>query len=126
MLLVCSVGDLALVVGPPGGEGVALSLRRQGSKTDVNGTLHVGAQTGITGAVVHTLSSKSALRAGVKLGTMGLELDLGGSRRISYGSTGMSVTIGIQVGDTFYVLQECRNSFPIAPWIYRLITWIFF
>uniref|UniRef100_A0A7S1SMK2 DnaJ-like protein C11 C-terminal domain-containing protein n=1 Tax=Tetraselmis chuii TaxID=63592 RepID=A0A7S1SMK2_9CHLO len=27
---------------------------------------------------------------------MGLELDLGGSRRISYGSTGMSVTIGIQ------------------------------
>jgi len=90
-------GELAMVLGPAGAEGVALTLRRTADKTDVNGTLHVGAQTGVTAAVVHSLSARSGVRAAVKLGTMGLEVELGGSRRMGdYGSAGMSVTIGIQ------------------------------
>ena len=89
-------GDFGWVLGPGGAEGMSLSLRREGEKSRVSGTVHVGSVTGLTGSYVRQLSKKSGMRAAVKLGTMGLEGELGATRRAGdYGNVGLSVSVGI-------------------------------
>lgn len=60
--------------------------------------VQAGASTGFVGKVVWQATASISLRASAKLGTMGVELELGGSHRISNFSTaGCSVVAGMQV-----------------------------
>jgi len=57
-----------------------------------------GASTGVVGKVVWQATASMSLRASAKLGTMGVEVELGGSHRVSEFSTaGCSVVAGLQV-----------------------------
>eukprot|EP00192_Tetraselmis_astigmatica_P008949 CAMPEP_0117666956 /NCGR_PEP_ID=MMETSP0804-20121206/10677_1 /TAXON_ID=1074897 /ORGANISM="Tetraselmis astigmatica, Strain CCMP880" /LENGTH=617 /DNA_ID=CAMNT_0005474585 /DNA_START=142 /DNA_END=1993 /DNA_ORIENTATION=+ len=104
-------GDLTWTVGPRGADGVSLALRNEHSeKTTLTGALHVGAQTGITGSCIRGLSKKSALRVGFKLGSMGIESELGVTRKMGhYGTAGVSVSVGIQGG---YIQAEVEQRRP--------------
>lgn len=117
-------GDLSWVLGPAGSDGMSLTLRRQGEKSDVNGTVYVGAQTGITCSVVRSLDKKTAVRLGIKLGTMGLEGELGATRRAGrYGNVGLSVTVGIQ-GVIFKLrLSRGGQKFVFPMMIYSHFDW---
>ena len=70
-------------------------------------TAQAGASTGIVGKVVYQITESISLRASAKFGTMGVELELGGSRRISNFSTaGCSVVAGMQVANTCYAIAS--------------------
>ncbi len=60
--------------------------------------LQAGASTGFVGKIIWQVTASISLRASAKLGTMGIELELGGSHRVSSFSTaGCSVVAGVQV-----------------------------
>lgn len=60
--------------------------------------VQAGASTGLVGKIIWQATASISLRASAKLGTMGLELELGGSQRVSNFSTaGCSVVAGVQV-----------------------------
>ena len=60
--------------------------------------MQVGAATGVIGKFVWQVMASTSLRASAKFGTMGIELELGGSQQVSEFSTaGCSVVAGLQV-----------------------------
>ena len=60
--------------------------------------------TGLQGRCVYRLSSKASLRASLRLGTSGIELELGGTQRLSeFSSMGLAVSVGLQVLQGFHL-----------------------
>ena len=58
----------------------------------------MGAVTGLQGRCVYRLSNKGSLRGSLRLGTSGIELELGGTQRLSeFSSMGLAVSMGLQV-----------------------------
>ena len=61
----------------------------------------MGAVTGLQGRCVYRLGAGASLRAALCLGTSGVELELGGTQRLSeFSSAGLAVSVGLQVRAT--------------------------
>ncbi|KAJ7548823.1 hypothetical protein O6H91_07G028600 [Diphasiastrum complanatum] len=91
-----TTGTIQLFVGPEAG--VAIGWQRQGKKNAGVAEVKVGVEAvGITGHYSHHFSSKSKGRIAGKLGNFGLELELGGEKKISeHSSAAMFCVIGLQ------------------------------
>ena len=58
----------------------------------------MGALTAISGRAVWRFSDKSTVRAVLRVGTAGIEVELGGTQRVSEFSTaGLGVSVGLMV-----------------------------
>ena len=67
--------------------------------------VQVGAVTAISGRAIWRFSDKSTARVVLRVGTAGIDLELGGTQRISEFSTaGLGVSVGLMV------------SSPHHPW----------
>lgn len=54
--------------------------------------------TGLQARCVYRLGAKASLRGALRLGTSGIELELGGTQRLSeFSSMGLAVSVGLQV-----------------------------
>ncbi len=72
--------------------------------------VQAGASTGVVGKVVWQATASMSLRASAKLGTMGVEVEVGGSHRVSEFSTaGCSVVAGLQVLFSVHAAFMCSN-----------------
>ena len=61
-------------------------------------TVQVGAVTAISGRAIWRFSDKSTARAVLRVGTAGIDLELGGTQCISEFSTaGLGVSVGLMV-----------------------------
>jgi DnaJ family protein C protein 11 len=101
-------GEISWVVGPREEAGMALALtHRPNDLTQVSGKVEVGAATGITLRGARRIGEDITARAGVKVGSTGVECDIGASRRLSELSTaGLTVVTGYKKG----VLLRIRYS----------------
>jgi DnaJ homolog subfamily C member 11 len=101
-------GEISWVVGPREEAGMALALtHRPNDLTQVSVKLEVGAATGITLRGARRIGEDITARAGVKVGSTGIECDIGASRRLSELSTaGLTVVNGYKKG----VLLRLRYS----------------
>lgn len=90
-------GEVSWVLGPADSAGVSLGINRRTEKTALSARVDVGVATGIALRAVRQLNDVLNARAAVKFGTHGIELDIGGNKRMSELSTaGLSVVVGIQ------------------------------
>lgn len=63
--------------------------------------MQTGASLGIVAKAVWQVTASTSLRASAKLGTMGMELELGGNQQVTeFSSAGCSVVTGLQVQST--------------------------
>lgn len=101
-------GEISWVVGPREEAGMALALtHRPNDLTQVSGKIEVGAATGVTLRGARRIGEDITARAGVKVGSTGVECDIGASRRLSELSTaGLTVVTGFKKG----VLLRVRYS----------------
>ena len=54
--------------------------------------------TGVQGRCVYRVSPDASVRASLRVGSSGVELELGGSQRLSeFASAGLAVSVGLQV-----------------------------
>lgn len=76
----------------------------------------VGAATGVSARWVHSLSDKASARTAIKLGTAGVELEVGASRRLSEHNTGgLSVVVGLAVGSPADQTPPAPRASACAP-----------
>lgn len=101
-------GELSWIVGPREEAGMALAVtHRPDEKTQLTAKVEVGAATGITVRGARRINEDTTARGGVKLGTQGVEVDIGASKRLSELSiAGLSVVTGLGKG----VLLKVRYS----------------
>eukprot|EP00887_Chlorella_sp_A99_P006975 scaffold2.g6975.t1 len=90
-------GEYSWVAGPAESSGMSLGLTYRGDKTLLSTRLELGAVLGVVGRVVRQVGAAASVRLGFKLSTAGIELDAGGSRRLSEVTTsGAGVVLGLQ------------------------------
>ncbi|KAK9907695.1 hypothetical protein WJX75_008271 [Coccomyxa subellipsoidea] len=88
--------DFNWVIGPAGTAGAGLSISRRGEKLTTSGRIEVGATTGIQARCVWRVNESTSARVALRLGTTGVDLEVGGSQRISEFSTaGLAVAVGL-------------------------------
>lgn len=92
-------GEYSWVVGPPEAAGMSLGLTRRTEKLMLSARVEVGAMTALVLRGARQLSSAATARLGLKLTPVGVEFDLGGTKRFSEVATaGCGVAVGLQVG----------------------------
>ena len=100
-----------------GNQALHVCRKPGGTPFEKRGRLQAGASTGVVGKVVWQASASVSLRASAKLGTMGVELELGGSHRVSEFSTaGCSVVAGLQVDRPSLMFDLPRLLGAIGGW----------
>ncbi|CAK0784705.1 hypothetical protein CVIRNUC_007909 [Coccomyxa viridis] len=88
--------DFTWMVGPRAAQGAGLSISRRGERLTTSAGLNVGAATALSARAVWRFSDKSSVRAVVRVGTSGIEVELGGAQRVSEFSTaGLGVSVGL-------------------------------
>lgn len=133
-------GSLGWVVGPRESSGMNVSLVHRGEKYTLTGKVDVGALTAITGRVAYMITDSTQFRVVVRLGMMGVDVEVGLSKRFSpHSSGGMSTVVGLQGivlkvrysrgGQTFEVpvliSQDFRNLKVLgAAYILPPLTWL--
>ncbi|BDA50839.1 DnaJ homolog subfamily C member 11 [Coccomyxa sp. Obi] len=88
--------DFNWVIGPAGAAGAGLSLSRRGEKFTTTGRIEVGAVTGIQARCVWRVSQGVSARVALRVGTTGVDLEVGGTQRISeFSAAGLAVAVGL-------------------------------
>ncbi|XP_024537536.1 chaperone protein dnaJ 13 [Selaginella moellendorffii] len=94
-----TTATLLLFLGPdPNQAGLVLGWQHKGTKNSISSEIKAGpAAAGISGQVTRQLSGKSKGKVSARLGSTGVELEIGGERSISdHSSAGMFCVIGLQ------------------------------
>ncbi|CAK9883200.1 unnamed protein product [Sphagnum jensenii] len=91
-----TTGNIQLVIGPD--TGISVGWQRQGKKNAGSGELKVGpAAFGASAQYIRHFSSKSQGRITGKVGSTGVEVEIGGERRVSeHSSAAMFCVLGLQ------------------------------
>jgi len=90
-------GEFAWTMRPPEAAGMSLSVTHRREKIACVGRVEVGAATALALRVMKQLTETLTGRIALKLGTSGIEADVGGIQRVSEGETiGLSVVAGVQ------------------------------
>jgi DnaJ family protein C protein 11 len=91
-----TTGNIQLVIGPD--TGISVGWQRHGKKNAGSADVKVGPATfGVSGQYIRHFSSKSQGRLTGKFGSTGVELELGGERRLSeHSSAAMFCVLGLQ------------------------------
>ncbi|EIE26180.1 DnaJ-domain-containing protein, partial [Coccomyxa subellipsoidea C-169] len=88
--------DFNWVIGPAGAAGAGLAVSRRGEKLTTSGRIEVGAVTGIQARCVWRVNESTSARVALRVGTTGVDLEVGGTQRISEFSTaGLAVAVGL-------------------------------
>eukprot|EP00798_Chlamydomonas_sp_ICE-L_P030690 gene30690-35717_t len=92
-----TTGTLNWVVGPPSASGMSLSLQRRGTKHVLSGKLEVGLVSSISAHVSYSVAEAMSVRAVARLGTSGVDLEVGANKRWSPEASGyLGALIGMQ------------------------------
>ncbi|KAF8064508.1 ATJ13 [Scenedesmus sp. PABB004] len=116
-LTAAATGSLSWVVGPSGAAGMALSLSHRGARYAVSGKLDVGAVTSVSSRLTCLLSEGVSLKLTGRLGTAGVDGELGLTRRFGPGTTLYAGTAVSLQGGTAFKVRYARAGqvfeFPI-------------
>eukprot|EP00798_Chlamydomonas_sp_ICE-L_P016635 gene16635-22884_t len=86
-------GTLSWVIGPSAASGMSLQLQRRGDRHILAGKVEVGLTTAISARISYAIAESMSVRAQVRLGTTGVDLELGANKRFSPEQVGYLGTV---------------------------------